>query len=125
MRHAQDCGIDTSLVMRDECEVTSEYAAIVDPHGELVLGVADMQAIENLTVTQIARHWPVVERAGWLFVDCNVSADVLADCIDRSRTTRVRLAIDAVSEVKAGKLPERLDGVDLLFLNEGEAAASP
>jgi pseudouridine kinase len=122
VQHANDCGIDTSLVVRSEREVTPEYAAIVDAEGELVLGVADMRATERICESDVARHWPVIERAGRLFVDCNVSAGVLEYCIDRCRSSTVRLAIDAVSEIKVRRLPERLDGVDVLFLNEGEAA---
>jgi pseudouridine kinase len=123
LQHAENSGIDTSLIFRDGGKVTSEYTAIVDPQGELVLGVADMRAVESITEAQIARHWPTIERAGRLFVDCNVSAQVLAFCIECCRAGTVQLTVDAVSEVKVRKLPQRLDGVALLFLNEGEGAA--
>lgn len=123
LQDAQQCGIDTSFVIRNEQEATSEYAAIVNPGGELVLGVADMRAIENMTQAQVAQRWSDIEKSAWIFLDCNVSEDVLAYCIDRRRASPVRLAIDTVSEGKVRKLPARLDGIDLLFLNEGEAAA--
>jgi pseudouridine kinase len=123
VQHARDCGIDTSLVDFDADAPTSEYAALVNPNGDLLFGVADMRAIESLSASHVDRHWASIERASWLFLDCNVSADVLASCIERCRTARVRLAIDAVSEVKVRRLPARLDGVSLLFLNEGEAVS--
>jgi pseudouridine kinase len=46
----------------------------------------------------------------------------LAWCIERARTSGFSLAVDAVSEPKARRLPEDLTGIDVLFLNEPEAA---
>jgi pseudouridine kinase len=122
LRDVQAAGVDTTLTMQERGYATCEYAAVIDTSGELLIGVADMSALERLSVDRIEQRWLQIERADWLFVDCNVSSDVLAYCIERCRTSGVRLAIDAVSERKVRKLPERIDGIDLLFLNEGEAA---
>jgi pseudouridine kinase len=101
---------------------TDEYAAILEG-GELALGAADMRAIESLTIDDLDRQWETLARSAWLFVDCNVSAGVLRACLDRRSIARYRLAIDAVSEPKARLLPARLDALDVLFINEGEASA--
>lgn len=123
LQHAARCGIDTRHVVRAAGLRTSEYAAVLQPDGELFLGVSDMSAAERIAVEDIAGGWSSIEDAGWLFVDCNVSAAVLRYCIERARGSAVRLAIDAVSESKVRRLPADLRGVDLLILNDGEAAA--
>jgi pseudouridine kinase len=123
LRHASRCGIDTGLVIRDGRQRTCEYAAILEPDGGLLLGMADMTAIECISVEDVAARWDAMEHAAWLFVDCNVSSAVLAYCIERARESVIHLAVDAVSESKVRKLPENLHGIDLLVLNEGEAAA--
>lgn len=122
LEHAQRAGIDTTLAMRDSNHVTPEYCAIVAPGGELVIGVSDMHAVDALSVDDVAAHWPDIASSDWLFVDCNVPGDVLAWCIRQARESAVKLAIDAVSEPKVCRLPDDLTGVDLLVLNEREAA---
>lgn len=101
---------------------TDEYAAILE-RGELALGAADMRAIESLTVPDLDDRWEPVSRSGWVFADCNVSAGLLLACFARRSIARYRLAVDAVSEPKARHLPARLDALDVLFINEGEASA--
>jgi pseudouridine kinase len=123
LSHARDSGIDTRLTIQSGAHVTGEYAAVLDPRGELVIGAADMSAIESLSVEDFDAAWSAIQNAEWIFIDCNVSASVLQHCIARAGDAGTRLAIDAVSTAKVRKLPGDLTGVDLLFLNEAEAAA--
>ncbi len=101
---------------------SDEYAAILE-RGELALGAADMRGIESLTIDDLDRRWETLAASDWLFVDCNVSAGILQACLARATIARYKLAVDAVSEPKARRLPARLDAVDVLFINEGEACA--
>lgn len=121
--HAQRAGIDVSLMMCDSNVVTAEYGAVLSPAGDLVIGVADMEAIDALRPQDIEKHWAVISSSAWIFVDCNLAGDVLAWCIAHARSSNVKLAVDAVSEPKVSRLPDDLSGVDLLILNEKEAAA--
>lgn len=114
-------GVNVDLVKTVEGP-SDEYAAILD-RGELALGAADMRAIESLTVGDLDLAWGKLARSAWVFVDCNVSAGLLQACLARRSIARYQLAVDAVSEPKARRLPARLDPVDLLFINEGEACA--
>jgi pseudouridine kinase len=114
-------GVDVDLVKIIEGS-SDEYAAILE-RGELVLGAADMRAIESLSVDDLDRRWETLAASAWLFVDCNLSAAILQACLARRSIGRYKLAIDAVSEPKAQRLPARLDPVDVLFINEGEACA--
>lgn len=123
LEHARRCGMRTHLGLRSAEHVTPEYAAVVNPDGELLLGLADMSAIESITRADLERSWHEIAKAQWLFVDCNLPADVLNWCIGKARSGEIRLAIDAVSEGQVCRLPEDLRGVDLFVLNEREAAA--
>lgn len=120
--HAGRAGVDTRLAIRDPHHVTPEYAAVVSPDGDLAIGVADMHAIDALRVQDMEERRDAIVAGAWLFVDCNVPAEVLAWCIRHARAANVKLAIDAVSEPKACRLPDDLSGIDLLVLNENEAA---
>ncbi|HET7813396.1 MAG TPA: PfkB family carbohydrate kinase, partial [Candidatus Baltobacteraceae bacterium] len=115
-------GIDTNLVLRDSAAVTPEYAAVVSPAGELIAGLADMRAVETIGVADVEARWPQLAQAQWIFADCNLPADVLRWIVERANGDGIRLAVDAVSEPKVCKLPDDLTGVDLIVLNEREAA---
>jgi pseudouridine kinase len=112
-------GVDVSLSKTIEGG-TDEYAAIME-HGELAVGAADMRAIESLTPADLDERWEQVARAPWLFIECNVPEAIMRACADRRSIARYNLAVDAVSAPKAHRLPERLDAIGVLFINEGEA----
>lgn len=120
--HAEHAGIDVALVVRDSDHATPEYCAVLDPGGDLVVGVSDMHAIDAIRAEDIEKRWKAIAQSRWLFVDCNLPAKTLAWCIERGREAGVKLAVDAVSEPKVRRLPDDLRGIDLLVLNEKEAA---
>lgn len=122
LEHARHAGIDVHLTLRD-CGFTPEYAAVVDANGDLVLGVSDMQALDAFGIAELNERWSAVAQSSWVFADCNLRSDVLAQCIERARDAGFKLAVDAVSEPKVLGLPDDLNGIDVLFLNEPEAAA--
>lgn len=116
----RSCGARVDLVKIAE-GACDEYAAILDG-GALVIGAADMRAIERFSVADLMQRWEEIAGARFVFADCNVAPGVL-NALAQPRTGGFRLAVDAVSEPKARRLPKRLDGIDVLFINEGEARA--
>ena len=122
INHTQRGGVDVSLVRYDELHATAEYAAILDSDGELVLGCADMSAAEAMTPEMLEAASGAIEQATWLFIDCNLPYDAINWAIARTNRFGTKLAIDAVSEPKVCRLPADLHGIDLLVLNESEAA---
>ncbi|PRD41665.1 carbohydrate kinase [Phyllobacterium phragmitis] len=123
IRHLRDLGVDTSQIVVSGEAPTAEYAAILGPENELVLGIADMGIFDLFSPSHLDRVWPHLAAANWVFADCNLPAETLQTLITRKEGARFRLAIDAVSSPKAGRLPKNLDGVDILFLNLDEAHA--
>ncbi|WP_180903296.1 carbohydrate kinase [Martelella soudanensis] len=122
-RHLGARGIDVANLYALPDERTAEYAAILEPGGDLAYGIADMAIFDRLTPELVANAAPSLAAARLVFADCNLPAATLAALIDQRRGGRFELAIDAVSTPKVKKLPADLSGVDLLFLNLDEACA--
>lgn len=121
VRQLRDLGADVSQVVTTTQRPTAEYAAILDPKNDLVLGIADMDIFDLLTPDHLDRFWPHLASASWVFVDCNMPAATISALIHRKDGSRFRLAVDTVSAPKALKLPRDLTGIDLLFTNHDEA----
>jgi len=122
VEHLASFGVDTSLVRVIDGAATSAYIAILQPDGELVIGVNDMAITTELTPERIRAAQ--LADADWVFAECNLTSDALAAVIDERRASdRFRLAVDAISIPKVTRLPEDLSGIDVLFANLDEARA--
>ena len=115
--------IDVSNIFTLSEERTAEYAAILEPSGDLAYGIADMAIFDRLTPSLIENAWPSIASARLVFADCNLPAETLSALIERAKSGRFMLALDAVSTPKVKRLPQSLEGIDMLFLNLDEAAA--
>jgi pseudouridine kinase len=120
-----DCralGIDVDASVVAPGLPTPQYAAILDVRNDLVMGASDMRAIEALPPERVL-HAGDGDDVAWTFADCNLNRETLAAVIAAVRPAGHRLAINTVSVAKAPRLPERLDGIDVLFANVVEAQA--
>jgi pseudouridine kinase len=120
--HLMSLDIDTQHVAVSRDHATAEYVAVLDPGGDLALGLADMAIFDALTPSFLHRVWPEVS-ASWIFADCNLPSPTLHELIGLARQSSLMLAVDAVSTLKVMRLPRDLTGVGLLFLNLDEARA--
>jgi pseudouridine kinase len=118
-------GVDARWVRTERGDVTAEYLAILDPEGELVLGVAAMAVLDTLSVRDVDAAWPPpAQPPGWVVLDCNPPREVLEHALARARSEpATRLVVVAVSAPKVVRLPADLTGVDLLFCTRDEAQA--
>jgi pseudouridine kinase len=115
-------GVDVSATSVAAGEATAQYVAVLAPTGDLVVGAAAMEVLDEVDLARIEGAWPDGE--GWLFLDCNLSGDVLAATLARARRLGTPVAVDAVSAPKVARLAvarEELDAVRLLFCNRDEA----
>lgn len=120
-RNLRDLGVDVSQVVTTTERPTAEYAAILGPRNDLVLGIADMEIFDLFLPTYLDRAWPHLASATWVFCDCNMPSVVIEALISRKASARFKLAIDTVSSPKSIRLPSNLSGIDLLFTNHDEA----
>ncbi len=116
-------GVDTAGTVTIAGAATGEYAAVTNPGGDLVIGVAAMGVLDRLDAALVTANADRLRAADWVFADCNTAADGMGALIDLSRNAGFRLAVDAVSTPKVTRLPAELAGVDVLFLNADEARA--
>jgi pseudouridine kinase len=116
-RRLADAGADVGHVTATRGFDTAEYVAVLDPEGELVIGVAAMDVFTAISASDLDRG--IADGADWLFLDCNLHPAVL----EYGLAAGVSVAVDAVSTVKVTRLPGDLSGVDLLFCNADEARA--
>lgn len=81
----------------------SFFVSINNADGELVGGVADMNATEGMTPEWLAARRDVINGADVVVADANTSAEALAWLIDHCEKP---LFLDAVSVAKAGRIKE-------------------
>jgi pseudouridine kinase len=122
VRNLAAAGADISLVATRADLRTAEYTAVLDAHGGLAFGLADMAIFDAFQPADIGRLGADFAAARWVFADCNLPEAVLADLVSRARNAGFKLAIDPVSVAKAARLPRDMTGIDLLVLNRDEAA---
>ena len=120
VRHLQSLAIDTSLVSVS-ADPTASYTAILEPNGELVLGLADMAIYDEITPALLEPALPQLLQCELWFVDANLPAATLGWIAAAS--SHLALTADAVSVVKSRKLTGILDWVSPLFLNLAQAAS--
>lgn len=113
-------GVGTQLMAVSEQHSTAEYVAVLQPNGELALGLATMAIFDELTPALLSKI-NLDSQTGWLFADCNLPSETLHALVDIARRQSLTLAIDTVSTPKVARLPRDLTGVGLLFLNLDEA----
>ncbi len=123
LRQTIRAGVDVSGVARQGRAKTATYTAILQPDGELVIGIADMAILDRLDA-----HWgrlilPDLAPHDIWFVDANLPEPVLQVVLAAAaRASRTVLA-DPVSAAKAPRLRSVIGAIDVLFPDRLEAAA--
>jgi pseudouridine kinase len=115
-------GIDTSMVSVAK-RATASYTAILEPDGELVLGLADMDLYDEMvpgTPGMPGDTARLRDHALW-FADANLPAETIVWLLERA--DGIPVAVDAVSVVKARKLRDVLPRISILFANIAQAAS--
>jgi pseudouridine kinase len=115
-------GVDTRPVSVSDAHATAEYVAVLQPDGELAIGLADMAILDGISPPLLREMQPEFGSA-WIFADCNLPSETLRELIALARQQALTLALDAVSTPKVRRLPQDLRGIGVFFLNLDEARA--
>lgn len=102
-------GVDVSGVLRLPGQ-TGLYLAVLDPAGELHIGLADMTLTEALTPDVTATWLAEVDQAALLIVDANLPPGTVAALLQRAGQAGVRAIVEPVSAPKAARLAQSLCG---------------
>ncbi|MCF6093093.1 winged helix-turn-helix transcriptional regulator [Microaerobacter geothermalis] len=100
---------------------SGNYTAVLDQNGEMVIALADMEIYDALTWEMIMERWSHIASSQIIFLDANLPMNVLSNMIRRCKEEGLFLCVDPVSITKAKKLPDELDGVNIIFPNKDEA----
>ncbi|MBB5205835.1 pseudouridine kinase [Inhella inkyongensis] len=112
----QGLNIDAVITVADAA--TGAYTAVLGADGNLLLGLAQLDALETLTPARLLRSQAARARAPLQLADLNLRRDTLATWLAEERQGLAVLL--AVSEPKMASLPEDLSRLDLLIANSGE-----
>lgn len=111
-------GVDTTHV-RTRRGPTGSYTALLDHRGELVAGIADMAATDELAPEDV----PDLAGARMLVLDGNLSVDTFAHARARAREAGVPVVVDPVSVPKATRLAEEVRDLRCVTPTSDELAA--
>ena len=106
LEHTAAAGVRMEHVARTD-RPTGTYTAVLDADGELIVAIADMEAIAELGPEQIQPARDVISTAGVVVLDGNLRPDAFdyaLDLVDRGRTI-----VEPVSVPKAAALKDLLD----------------
>lgn len=96
-------GVDVSAVRRGT-GATGVYSAVLDRHGELVIGVSAMDVIDEITQRFLERNRATIEGSGFLVADCNLQRSSLRWLQRCAKQSDIPFLIEPVSAVKVEKL---------------------
>ncbi len=116
-------GIDISPAIKRDAMATGRYVAVLDPEGNLAVGLADMAAVESLGPEDIAAAVSLMGSSTTIFADTNLMPDTLAAIFKIAADTNSSVTVDLVSPAKLTRLPADLSPVDLVVGNRLEAEA--
>ena len=102
---------------------TGSYTAVLDERGDLVIGLAQMQACEALDPGFLQSTLALRRSASWTVLDLNLPAPTVAALLAEAAAGQRPLAAVAASVPKMDRLPRELRGLALLLLNRDELAA--
>ena len=122
LAHAEDAGIDTRGALRLDGVSSGTYTALLDQDGEMVVALADMALNERLSPDFLATRAQQRAGAALVVADLNLPMESITVLLADAVRDGVPLVLVAVSEPKMARLPEKLRGLRLLILNEGELA---
>lgn len=115
-----------SLVNTDQIEKisnqnTGTYTAILNPNGDLVCGLADMEICQLMTKKWVAKYEKYLSQAKMIIVDTNVQADCIDYLIQFCQTHQLPLFIVGVSTIKMSHLPKHQLQIECGIFNLDEA----
>lgn len=103
-RHSAAVGIGMDQAIAVPTGATGTYLAVLEPSGELAIGLSSMSIMAALDPAAIDQRRELLHGARCIVVDGNVSADAIGRVLDIAADSGVPVAIDPVSVPKAEPL---------------------
>lgn len=121
LRELENSGVNSSAILRSHSHPTASYTAVLEPDGELFIGLADMDIFEELNPAWSDRISPALAQYPVWIVDTNLPAHTIERLL-KTHKGNARVLADPISIVKSERIRSSLGSVDVLFPNRKEAA---
>jgi len=121
LRDLENSGVNSSAILRSRTHPTASYTAVLEPNGELFIGLADMDIFEELDSLWADRIAPTLARCPVWILDTNLPARTIERLL-LTHKGNVSVLADPISIVKSERIRSSLAAVDVLFPNRKEAA---
>jgi len=122
LKYMESLGVNTEHSLILEGRRTSQYHAILNEHGELFLGLADMEIYNEISREFITTSWDFWNKQSLVFLDTNLPSVLIDLILEKAALMEFLVCIDLVSVEKAKKIPQCLDSVFLLKSDAQEAS---
>ena len=116
--NCENLGFDLTYSKTIEGASCSKYLAVMNDNGEMYVGVSQMDIMKNINKDDIDNLAKVINVDDYVFLDTNLSPELLSYSLDNIKGIKV---LDAISVNKVEKILPLLDKIDILKLNKMEA----
>jgi pseudouridine kinase len=120
-RELENSGVNSSAILRSHTHPTASYTAVLEPDGELFIGLADMDIFEELNPAWSDRISPALAQYPVWIVDTNLPGRTIERLL-KTHKGNAKVLADPISIVKSERIRSSLAAVDVLFPNRKEAA---
>jgi len=118
-QHLKNAGMEAILSVSPN-HPTASYTAILEPSGELVIGLADMDIYDELTPEVLGPALPHLRKCSLWFLETNLPGRTIDWLLEAAG--EIPVAVDAISVAKSERLVPFLSRIPLLFCNVAQAA---
>ncbi|MFW6319780.1 MAG: carbohydrate kinase [Bacillota bacterium] len=102
---------------------TGSYYSVIEPNGNMYVGLANMAINEVMTRSWIIEHKRHLRLSKWIIADTNMQKDALEALIEFANNEHKNLVIIGVSGPKMAHVPNDLTGVHTMICNVDETQA--
>jgi pseudouridine kinase len=121
LRDLESDGVDASVVVRSANYPTASYTAVLEPDGQLFIGLADMDVFEELDPDWSDRIVGRIAQCSLWIVDTNLPASTIERLL-KTHKRNATVLVDPISIAKSVRIRSTLGAVDVLFPNRNELA---
>lgn len=102
-------------------ESTGGYYAVIEPKGNMTVGLANMSINHHMNRNWILEHKRHLNLSHWLIADTNMMKDAVEALIEYALSENKKLALIGVSGPKMKHVPNELTGIEILICNLDES----
>lgn len=116
-------GVDMSHIhVTDECG-TGVLLAIMDHYGDMVSAIADLQAINHITVDYLEEKSFLFDEASFVVADADIPSDSLDYCIRKCAERNIPICVEPCSVAPAKQIVPVIGKLSMITPNRAEAEA--